>query len=278
MAPITVINVAHYKREFNNFHQIIENGFGPGIYTFVHFIQPAVVVIDGIEHLTDKNACIIYTPGQRQEYKHFKGVFLNGFLIFHTDDPYFIARYGLPENEIFYITGSDKPNDEDKIDFLLELVTYTITDKLINRASETNKHLLKFFETLSAQYIKVRPVQKRIFETKQRFIALRDEVQMNPRGWSVDKMAKKVWFTRSRFTVLYRDFFNISPGADLINIKIEHAKRLLETTDIPVAKVSAICGYAKAEHFIRIFSKQVKCTPLQYRKKYNQNRKPSDKQ
>ena len=260
MAPITVMNVSHNKREPDSFCYVVENGFGPNIYLFVHFILPAFVTINGIERMVNNNACIIYTPGQRQEYRHYNGEFLNDFLIFHVEDPHFVARYGLPENEIFYISAGNEVGSR------IATIAYTITDKLIDRKDQTQQHVIKLFETLSDLCINNIPNLKRTHELKQRFIALRDEVRNNPRGWSVDKMAKSAWFTRSRFTVLYNEFFQISPGADLINIKVEYAKKLLETTDMAIADVSATCGYSSVEHFIRIFNKQTNYTPLQYRK------------
>ena len=277
MIPITVMNVSHNKREPDSFCYVMENGFGPNIYLFVHFILPAFITINGIERMVDSNACIIYTPGQRQEYRHCNGDFLNDFLIFHVEDPYFVSRYALPENEIFYISSGNE------IGSRIATIAYTITDKLIDRKDQTQQNVLKLFEALSNLCINNTPNLKRTHELKQRFIMLRDEVRSNPRGWSVGKMAKSTWFTRSHFTVLYSEFFQISPGADLINIKIEYAKKLLEITDMSIADVSATCGYSSVEHFIRIFNKQTNYTPLQYRKnKYQpgllqQNRTPNSK-
>ena len=260
MTNITVLNVSHRKSEPNNFHQIIEKGFGSQVYLFVHFIKPAIVFLDGEEHFADNNACIIYTPGERQEYKHYNGTFVNDFLIFQVDDPFFASRYELPENEIFYIANGDE------ITWLLETITYTVIDKLIDRSQQTQMHLKRLFEALSNSYVENTPHLKRNFEIKQRFIALRDEMRQNPKGWSVDVMAKRVWFTRSRFTVLYKGFFGVSPNADLTCIRVEHAKKLLVSTDMPVTEVSDACGYKSVEHFIRTFDKQAKTTPLQYRK------------
>ena len=260
MANITVMNVSHYKRELNNFHKVLESGLGPDLYLFVHFLQPAAVTIKGVWHIVDKDACIIYTPGVRQEYKHYEGVFLNGFLVLKVDDPHFVARYGLPENEIFYITNADA------ITHRLELITYNVTNKLVDRSEQTLQHVHMLFETLFESCVNNDPGLKRMYETKQRFIALRDEVKNDPMHWTVDKMAKRAWLSRSRFSVLYNEIFSTSPGTDLIGIKVNHAKKLLTTTDMPISEISANCGYSSVEHFIRIFGKHEKCTPMQYRK------------
>ena len=259
---VTVMNVSHYKREFNDFHALYEKGLAPDVYLFVHFIAPAVVILDGVSHVVDKNACIIYTPGQKQEYKHHKGTFINAFLIFKCNDPHYLARYGLPENEIFYVSKAEE------ISILLELITYCTTDRLIDRSHQTREHVGKLFGLLSSLYIDNDPKLKREHEIKQRFLSLRDEVAKNPKGWTVEKMAKRAWFTRSRFTVLYKEFLGKSPSEDLIQIKIEYAKKMLETSNVSIAEVADRSGYKSVEHFIRIFTKHVDYTPLQYRKKH----------
>ena len=260
MEQIRVMNVSHYKRELNNYHAKNEDGFGKNIYLFIHFIKPAVVTINGIDEIVNSNACIIYPPDHRMEYRHYNGVFINGFMIFELKDNNFFTRHGLPENEIFYIT------DGDEISYLLELITYSITDKLINRSSETHKHVIKLFKVLSKKCIDNNPQLKRKYEIRQRFSALRDEIKQDPKGWTVEKMAKRVWFTRSRFSVLYKEFMGVSPNVDLISIRIEYAKQMLTDSDKTVAEISKMSGYDSVEHFIRIFKSQVKETPLKYRK------------
>jgi len=91
-----------------------------------------------------------------------------------VDEPHFVARYGLPENEIFYVSNGDE------ITRLIGLITYSITDKIIGRRQETQRHITSLFETLSKACIDNNPGQKRMFEIKQRFIALRDEMRKNP--------------------------------------------------------------------------------------------------
>lgn len=260
MSNITVLNVSHNKREPDMYFANNPEGLGPDIYLFIHFITPATVVICGEKHITGKNACIIYSPRQRQEYGHHLGVYTSDFLIFKVDEPHFVARYGLPENAIFYVA------DGDKITRQTEIITYTITDKLVDRSEETLQNTLALFETLSDLYVESKPNLKRMFEIRQRFTALRDEIIQDPRGWTVSQMATRAWFTRCRFSVIYNELFGISPSADLISIRIEHAKQLLESTDKSIADISTLCGYSSVEHFIRIFNQRVRSTPLQYRK------------
>ena len=258
---MTVLNVAHRKHEPNSFVHLREYGFGPEAYLFVHFIEPANVTLNGTEHFADTDACIIYSPEKRMEYRHHNGIFLNDFIIFKTDDPNYVARFGLPENEIFYVSNGVE------ISNIMEAIVYTVTDKIMDRSSQTPQLVNKLFETTSKLCIDNNTNLKRTHEMKKRFVAMRDEVQANPKGWTVAKMAKRVWLTRSWFAVLYADFFGISPSSDLIEIKITHAKKLIESTDLSIAEISEQSGYTNVGHFIRTFSKMINTTPLQYRKK-----------
>ena len=258
---MTVLNVAHRKHEPNSFVHLRENGFGPETYLFVHFIKPANVTLNGIDHFVDGGACIIYSPEQRMEYRHHNGEFLNDFIIFKTDDSNFISRFGLPENVIFYVFN------DIEISNIIESITYTITDKTTDRSSETPEFVNKLFETASKLCIDNYTNLKRTHEMKKRFIALRDEILTDPKGWTVAKMAKHAWLTGSWFAAIYADFFGVSPGADLIEMKIAHAKKLLNNTALPIAQISELCGYTNVGHFIRTFRKLVNSTPLQYRKK-----------
>lgn len=52
----------------------------------------------------------------------------------------------------------------------------------------------------------------------------------------------------------------------LISCRLNEAKRLLITTDLPVSILCEQCGYEDTNNFIRAFRKREGITPLQYRK------------
>jgi len=255
---IDILGVSHQKRESVDYHNLRENG-QPG-FNFVHFLSPALVILDDIEYRVTENACIIYSPHYKQEYKSMDDILLNNFLTFQTGDSDFIARFNLPENEIFYIQNGDE------ITYILEYISWAVADKTEPHGMDIVERIYRLFNALSRQCIDNNPGQKRTYENKQRFIALRDNMRANPAGWTVAKMAKRVWLTQSRFSVLYSEFFKISPNADLMNMKVDYAKKLLMTTNTPIRSIAEMCGYKSVEYFIRLFSKNEKKSPLQYRK------------
>ncbi len=67
--------------------------------------------------------------------------------------------------------------------------------------------------------------------------------------------------------------FKSATGVSLIdylqNLRIEHGKRLLETTAMPVEEISAEAGYSDVSFFRRLFKRLVGVTPLNYRRMFS---------
>lgn len=50
------------------------------------------------------------------------------------------------------------------------------------------------------------------------------------------------------------------------NIKLDYACEYLKTTNLSIKSISELIGYSSQEHFIRVFKKEFKISPTQYRK------------
>ena len=258
MLQINIWGCAHRKHE-PDYHLVREEG--QQAINFVHFILPARVVTGGKEYVVKEDSCIIYTPGQRQEYKNHNEILLNNYITFQVNDPDFIGRFGLPENELFAISCGKE------VTTIMEWLAWAMVDKTEPHGEDIVLQVVELFRTLAMLYVNDSASKQRWLNTKQRFITIRDEMRRNPKGWTVDKMASQVWLARSRFTVLYNNFFGIPPNSDLINIRVEYAKRLLTETDLLISEIAIECGYESVEYFIRMFKTITKKTPLQYRKR-----------
>lgn len=65
---------------------------------------------------------------------------------------------------------------------------------------------------------------------------------------------------------MYSKVFDINCGEDIINIRIQKAKRLLKNTSLHISEVAYECGYENVSHFIRQFHDKVGVTATAYRK------------
>jgi transcriptional regulator GlxA family with amidase domain len=66
--------------------------------------------------------------------------------------------------------------------------------------------------------------------------------------------------------------FRSATGSTLIdrvqNLRVEHAKRLLETTETPIEEISAEAGYEDASFFRRLFRRRTGLAPADYRRMF----------
>jgi AraC-like DNA-binding protein len=57
----------------------------------------------------------------------------------------------------------------------------------------------------------------------------------------------------------------MTPHRYIMHVRMEHAKRLLSSSDMPLAEVAAQVGFADQSHFSANFRKATSMTPLRYR-------------
>lgn len=123
-------------------------------------------------------------------------------------------------------------------------------DRLIEKASDKAKVLAV---NSGNCYSQLQNARRRILESPQL-------------DWNVDDIAHEAGISKSYFQRLYRETFNTSCMDDIINARIERAKRLLENTDRQIGDIAEECGYASGSHFMRQFRQKTGLTASEYRK------------
>ena len=232
---------------------------GMGAYLVLRFYDPMIITIDDEEIIAEKNAFIIYPPGAKQYYRPISGGFTNDYVSFIADRN-FIKKYDLPLNEVFYL---EKPNEvSDKIAF----ITWMLTDVMVDHTASLSEQLNLALQATQDNLMLLTAKSKRKHLMRKQFITLREQVKADPIGWTVDKMAKKIYLTRSHFCINYKEQFGITPSDDLLNFTMEYAKKLLDETELPIHEISEKCGYVNPNNFIRAFKNVTGTTPLKYRK------------
>ena len=66
----------------------------------------------------------------------------------------------------------------------------------------------------------------------------------------------------------FKEHFHITISQYVTYLRLEHAKQLLQDTDIPVTEVAMQSGYQNVSYFIRNKKKTYGMSPLKYRNKY----------
>lgn len=87
-------------------------------------------------------------------------------------------------------------------------------------------------------------------------------------GWetrSLDAVARGLGLGRRRFTQLFREVAGESWLECLNRLRMDHAVRLLKSTDLPVNAVAFECGFGDLTHFYRVFRARYNISPGRFR-------------
>lgn len=85
--------------------------------------------------------------------------------------------------------------------------------------------------------------------------------------WTVASMAELAHVSASRFAVLYKRLFGVSPVEDLIDARLARARALLTNAGLSVGEVAAQTGFTSLCYFSRLFHRRVGITPRDYHRR-----------
>jgi AraC family transcriptional regulator len=83
---------------------------------------------------------------------------------------------------------------------------------------------------------------------------------------TLDQLASEACVSRFHFARLFRTKVGQSPFRFLSGIRLEAARRLLITSDLSAAEISAACGYRAPSHFSAAFSAKHGLSPTAFRR------------
>ncbi|HEX7282614.1 MAG TPA: AraC family transcriptional regulator [Vicinamibacterales bacterium] len=86
---------------------------------------------------------------------------------------------------------------------------------------------------------------------------------------TLEQLAGEAGVSRFHFTRIFRDKFGQSPLDFLATLRLDAARRLLITSDLPIAQVGEICGYPAPSHFSAVFLARHGMTPTTFRSNRN---------
>lgn len=83
---------------------------------------------------------------------------------------------------------------------------------------------------------------------------------------TLEQVARVVYLSPSRFRHLFQETMHVGFKEYLIGLRYQKAKRLLATTQAPVAEIAQACGFSNLYLFYKLFQKQENISPAQYRR------------
>jgi transcriptional regulator GlxA family with amidase domain len=85
---------------------------------------------------------------------------------------------------------------------------------------------------------------------------------------SVPALAARVFMSPRNFARAFRREVGMTPAAYVEALRVERARMLLETTDLPVEEVARRCGFGSVETLRRAFARRLNVTPSAYRDRF----------
>ena len=148
-------------------------------------------------------------------------------------------------------------------DSIISKIEVEIKTKNFNWESIVLSHILellaKTHRLTNHNFVEILP------DHAQKLRDLRAEIHEKfSKNWKIEDMAGIMKLSTSRFASLYKTTFKISPTEDLIQTRIDQAKKMLSGSKVSVKRVSDACGFESVHYFHRAFKKRVNLTPKHY--------------
>ena len=84
---------------------------------------------------------------------------------------------------------------------------------------------------------------------------------------TIERVARACACSASTVSHLFRRHTGRSVKQYVAELRINQAKKLLDTSDLPVQTVASLCGFANINYFSTAFKKTVGLPPTEYRRK-----------
>ena len=249
--------VRHKWPEAKNFQLVRPKGYPE--YTFLHFLTPVTLHLQGSLIEVNAGGCIFFPPEMPQSFTAQRALVHDWFHA-TAELGIFLERYGLPQGQVFY------PTEDTFITDLLQKMEREYFSEHAHKEILLDGYLQELLILLSRQADTASPPPKStellpIREIRQRILSL------PAHRWTVEEMSALAGLSTSRFHAVYKALFGISPMQDLIEARTECAKNcLLLQPDASLSEIAETLGYNDQFHFIRQFRKETGMTPGQFRK------------
>ncbi|CAM3609106.1 MULTISPECIES: AraC family transcriptional regulator [Saccharibacillus] len=88
-------------------------------------------------------------------------------------------------------------------------------------------------------------------------------------AWTLEELSALAYLSPSRFSDVFRRAVGVSPLTYLIQIRLENAYHLLETSDLKIVDIAMECGFRTLSNFNRLFKRHIGTEPRLIRSKIN---------
>lgn len=234
-------------------------------FILIYTKTKAVFDIDGSEQAVDAGSIVLLPPYAKAKYRGNENEYIDdwvnfydcqGILMSMCEGEENFSSCGIPLGYPLHF-GLDSP-----IGAYFMLITNAFHSGLSQSKAITDNLLLALFEFIKSHCVG----NESIIPHYNAILSARQGIYANPQlDYNIPSLAKNTGLSSIYFQELYKKAFGISCGADIINSRIENAKRLLSETAYTIEQIAERCGYNSIVHFSRQFKQMTGIAPSKWR-------------
>jgi AraC family transcriptional regulator len=160
------------------------------------------------------------------------------------------------------------------VDPLLEQLAIAVLNALRDGSVEDRLYVETIAQLIAVHLARVHSTQSRARReaplerlSPVRIRRLLDYIEQNLGGdLSLEAMAAEVELSPLYLVRAFRSTVGKSPHQYVVGRRVEHARRLLAGTDLPIAEIALAAGFSSQSHLSNWFRRMVGVSPAQYRK------------
>ena len=217
---------------------------------------------DDAERIVTAGHMVLFQPRQEQHYEYFGTDKTEVYWVHFTGSNVknILRRYDIPLDTPVFYSGTSviyaylfkeminelqtcRTGYEELLTMYLRQILILVQRIRLERRPSVNTHI------------------QEEMEYARRYFNEHYNEQINIEEYAESRNMSVSWFQRN-----FKQIVNCSPMQYLLTIRMNNAASLLESTDYSMAEISAIVGYDNPLYFSRLFKKQNRVSPSEYRK------------
>ena len=227
---------------------------------------------------TDPNAWQKCIQCQQKVLKEYKKEFFFGMCyagveeyVFFANDKIFVSVSGYGINEDKAIERIEYLSREYFLD--KESLLYVYKNGL-KKEKENEEQLTTLIKPLCymlnfLQFI-ILDIPERVETKSVLFDSMLNYVQFNfMNEITIRDIAQACACSQSTVCHVFKQYTGKSIKKYIDNLRINQAKRLLSTSDLPINRIAQLCGFSNINYFPTAFKKQIGISPTEYRRQIN---------
>ena len=259
-----ITDIGYYPKAEHH-HRIREKGIGQ--YLLIYCVDGSgFYVVDGKRHEVKKNQYFILPIGKPHEYGATEGHFWTVYWLHFCGKAAHVFAEGAATPQTINVTMQSRISERINIfDEILTTLHFGDSIEDLRYASSLLSHFLASMRYLGQFRRAKAGAEKDIVE--QAIHYMRENIENRI---TLAEVLRYVGYSQSHFSTVFKKKTGMSPLSYFNRLKVEHACKLLKTTDLKVNMICYKVGIEDPLYFSRLFSKVMGMSPTDYRLKERQ--------